>query len=268
MPLPERIKKSVVEFATKQVLHDLWGMGFTVVPRRISTDPFDFDPSVIPAGKAYQWIPIKEDDGLKEKYVDWTPVLYADHEGIFAPFGTPGNVEVSGMALCWKPKEKVDNTPEHARQRYKDQVEDWSRRFGGFAGGARVVSFDDGDKATVTEIEIGGEMETRVETIERPKEKTVELVTQVPKDMGEHMDAVFVERDRIRDEILTEEDKDEAEGRRFFIYPIPEQHREMVHKFFDAMNDDKVAPWWPTLHAIILPYAIEAVRKQLKEKAS
>ena len=95
----------------------------------------------------------------------------------------------------------------------------------------------------------------KIETYERPTTKTVEMVSKVPKDMLEHIDAIFTERDAIRDRTVRADrtlDPDSV----------------ITRDFYNEIERDKGAPWWPTLNAIILPYAIEAVRHRLKESTS
>ena len=120
--------------------------------------------------------------------------------------------------------------------------------------GARVVGMGE-TEAVVTEVKAGAGVETRVETIERPQEKTVELVSAIPKDMMPYISAIFAERDRIRDTIVRPDrtlDPDNV----------------ITVQFYDAIDKDKALPWWPTLHALILPYAIESVRHAIANKPS
>jgi hypothetical protein len=239
------------EILSGTVLSELWERGYTVVPRL--RDPFELPAELIPGGWSYQW--------NAEKGKDWFSVLHQDHPGIFAPIGASGPVEVGGLFLQRKSKDKVDNTPEHSRKRSQQQLEAWADRFGMFVGGATILQTR-GEEVVRTEITAGGGIETKIETLERPQTKTVELVSKLPKDMIEHVDAIFTERDR-----LVEEMTDQVNGRQYLhTYSDDPDRQKMLDEFYDAMQADKGAPWWPTLHAIILPYAIEAVRQQLKEK--
>ena len=70
-----------------------------------------------------------------------------------------------------------------------------------------------------------------------------------------HIDAIFAERDRIRD-MTVRSDR------------TLDPNSVITRDFYAEIERDKGAPWWPTLNAIILPYAIEAVRHKLKESES
>ena len=122
----------VADIITTDQLHELWGCGFTVVERWVHpSDPFHVDPRIIPANRSYQWLPIKSDELVTFKPEGWRPVAYSDHEGFFAPYGTPGDIEVHGMVLCWKPKKDVDVERAKERSKALDQEMEWKTRTDG-----------------------------------------------------------------------------------------------------------------------------------------
>ena len=229
-----------------QAIQDLWGMGLTVVPRLRHADPFYVPDYVIPADRGYQWMHLEHDKVWIE--TGWSPVPYERHAGMFAPYGTGGNIEVQGMGLFDKPKFEIERERSDSVKKAQGLMQDWADRMGaqGFGGGARVVGMGEAD-AVVTEIKVGEAVETRIETIARPQEKTVELVSAIPKDMTAYIGRIFAERDRIKEELIRPDRS---------LVPC-----EIADKFYEAIEADKTLPWWPTLHAIILPYAIENVRK-------
>jgi len=67
--------------------------------------------------------------------------------------------------------------------------------------------------------------------------------------MTPYMGQIFAERDRLKEEIL-----------------LPDRNLKpgaIADKFYRAIDHNPEAPWWPTLHAILLPIAIENVRRSL-----
>lgn len=105
MKLAEVKKRKPSEILGSGRLHDLWGEGYTVVPRLAT---FDVPEHIIPHGMTYQWNEIRKSEP-KVKYPEgWTPVSAERHPGLFAPFGYVGNIEVGGMVLCEKPRTQVE----------------------------------------------------------------------------------------------------------------------------------------------------------------
>jgi len=247
----------VADIITTDQLHELWGCGFTVVERWVHpSDPFHADPRIIPANRSYQWLPIKSDELVTFKPEGWRPVAYSDHEGFFAPYGTPGDIEVQGMVLCWKPKKDVEVERAKERSKALDQEMGWARRFSdfGITVGARTVLFGDETKVHEVNISEGGEVSSSdsvADVYADRQEKTLETTVAIPKDKQQHIPAIFAERDRIEREWVRP-DRSLAPGK-------------ITDEFYAAVDKDPAAPWWPTLRAIILPYAIEAVRAKLKE---
>lgn len=230
------------------VLQALWDAGLRVTPRN-QTDPFDIHPSLVPGGWSYEWQNV---DGPKD---GWQSVLHQDHPGWFAPLGKTGRVEVDGLRLMKKFGDEAAAERKRALKRSHDQLERWADKFGAFVGGATMLQTD-GEEVVRTSIVAGKGVEVSTEKFERPATKTVELTTKIPKDMLAYIDPIFAERDRIVAELLTEED-----GRPRWRDDLAPQYQPIAKRFWEVVGADKAAPWWTTLHAIILPYAIDNVRK-------
>lgn len=250
---------SLFERLSRQQIQDLWGEGYTVIDRWVHpSDPFHVDPRIIPANRSYQWLEIQPDNSVKVQHDDqWRPVNYEDHDGFFAPYGTKGEIEVLGSRLCWKPKKDVEVERAKERAAVLKQEQDWARRFGGFAGGARIISPSaDGETANMREISVdkGTVEESVLHRHERAETKTIETTVGIPREMTPYIDRIFEERDRIEKTVVRADRSLEPD-------------HVVTQAFYKAVEKDPAAPWWPTLRAIILPYAIEAVRAQLKENA-
>lgn len=224
------------EILSAEQIDELYRSGFAIIPRH--DDPFELPAELIKPDWSYRW----NSHGIE----GWYAVQYQDHPGWFAPPDDVGPVRVHGNYLCRKLKEEVQEFHRKNRRATEKLVEDWADRFGMFEGGATTLQTD-GEEVVRTEITAGNGVEAKLETFERPVTKTVELTTKIPRDMLAYIDQIFAERDRIRDEIV-QPDRTLRE-------------HEITSKFYDAIENDRGAPWWPTLHAIILPYAIENVRK-------
>lgn len=235
---------AVTDILTTDQLHDLWSAGYTITLRL--RDPFEIPAHLVPRGVSYQWNPIQPDPEVKHHASGWSPVPYSRHEGFFAPWGAPGDIQIGGLALCEKSTEAVTDLKRQAMRAAEKQVEDWAAKAGedGLVGSVRIVS---GDGTEVRERSVG-------DTYERPTSRTIETTVKVPKDMTQHMAAVFDERDRLENEIVQPDRT---------LKPGP-----IADKFYAAMEEDPGAPWWPTLKAIILPIAIENVRAKLKETSN
>lgn len=232
---------TLTELMGRAILDHLYEAGYSILPPR--QDPFEIPAAIIPSGWAYQWFT----DGEHPK--GWKAVAYQDHPGWFAPPDKEGLVVLRGNRLFRKRQDQVDNTPEFSRKRSQQQLEAWADRFGAFTGGATMLQTN-GEEVQRTTVTAGKGVETKIESFERPDTKTVELVSKIPQDMLQYIDHIFAERDRIRDEIV-----------------LPDRSLLPDHaisgEFYAAIERDKGAPWWPTLNAIILPYAIENVRKAI-----
>jgi hypothetical protein len=248
----------VTEILSYDQLHDLWGAGFTVVRR--NADPYEIDPKLIPRGMAYQWNPTKSDGVDVAPSADWKPVPYSRHEGIFAPWGMPGNIERGGLVLCERPKVDVDAATDKAHAKAYQNVTDWLDRQGaaGFTGEiivggqTRLGTLDKLTKRKVGDEKVGAD--ALDDFVQIGSTKTIETIVAVPRDMTPHIAAIFQERDRLEAEVVRK-DRTLAPG------PIAD-------KFYAAIDADKGAPWWPTLRAILLPIAVDNVRANLKKETT
>lgn len=226
------------EILSAEQIDELYRSGFAIIPRH--NDPFELPAALIRPDWSYQWFT----DGEYPK--GWKAIAYQDHPGWFAPPDKEGLVVVRGMRLFRKLKAEVEEFHRQNKRKAEKLVEDWADKYGAFVGGATTLQTD-GEEVVRTDIVAGKGVKVRTESFESPTTKTVELTTKIPKDMLAYIDQIFAERDRIRDDIV-QPDRTLRE-------------HEITSKFYDAIENDRGAPWWPTLHAIILPYAIENVRK-------
>ncbi len=238
----------VTEIITTDQIHELWGSGFTVVERL--RDRFEIPAHFIPPGRSYQWNDVPNGPG-------WISVPHSRHPGWFGPYGMTGDIVVGGLYLCEKPAEDVKRARADQVKAAHKPLEDWAERNRMFTGGARIVEQYDNETLVSTimpseKVVFKTEILDNVETIERPKERTIEVVSKVPPDMMPHMSAVFRERDRLKDLVVRPDRSLDPDS-------------VITQQFYKATDEDKSLPWWPTLHAIILPYAIDNVRKALKE---
>jgi hypothetical protein len=242
----------VTEILTYDQLHDLWGAGYTIVRRPV--DRYEVDQKLVPAGKVYQWNPVKS-DGLDVKQPEgWTPVPYSRHEGVFAPWGMPGNIEFGGLALCEKDKEQAEEFHRASHAKAHQNVEDWLNKTGASFSGGVTVGADTkvvGDKDLARKIS-GIEISEDGEMAQVGATKTIETIVRIPGDMTPHIAAIFAERDRLEAEVVR---KDRT------LVPGP-----IADKFYEAIDANKGAPWWPTLRAILLPIAVDNVRASLKKE--
>jgi len=236
----------VTDILTYDQIHDLWGAGYTIVPR--NTDPFEIDPKLIPHGMSYQWNPLKA-DSLEVNMDGWKPVPFSRHEGVFAPWGMSGHIYRDGLGLFEKPKAEVDNELRRSRTRAEQNAADWATKAAalGFAGAVRVATQTEPGKLDSDEMRPIGES-----IYANPSTKALETTVGIPRDMTPHIASIFKERDRLEAEVVRK-DRTLAPG------PIAD-------KFYAAVEADKGAPWWPTLRAILLPIAVDNVRAALRDE--
>lgn len=240
--------KPVREIVSREIIDDLWGAGYTILPRRRGPDPFEIDPRMVPEGRSYQWMHLVQD----KVWIDsgWAAVPASRHDGYFMPAGHVGDIEVNGLGLFEKPKFEVDQAHEVNVKAAHKQVEDWIDKNAAL-GISGSVSFG-GVSADVGDPDVAKKFTTA--------DKTIETAVKIPKDMIPHMAAIFAERDRLRDEVVQENNPNSI-----ILRP-----GEIADKFKTAVDADDSRPRWPTLLAILLPIAIQNVRKALanEEKTS
>jgi hypothetical protein len=231
-----------LDYVTEDQIQDLWGIGFTIVKRVRHPDPFHVPAEMVPQSRAYQWWHLVQDKVNFEH--GWAPVPASRHDGYFMPFGHKGAIEIGGLGLFEKSKMEVQQELDANKAAAHKQLENWIGKTGaiGISGSVKVGGVDFG---------VGDETVAQAVTF-NPDTKTIDTVVKVPKDMIEHMPAIFEERDRLSAEIVLP-DRTLKKG-------------DIADRFYEAIESDKGAPWWPTLYAILLPIAIENVRKRLTEE--
>lgn len=247
---------AVSEIITTDQIHDLWGCGFTILPRLRHPDPFFVPQEIVPQGRSYQWWHLVHDKfyfdptaGGPSGAAGWAPVPASRHDGYFMLFGHTGDIEVNGLGLFEKSKFEVDQELTANIAAAHKQVEDWAAKVGGAGLSGEVKIYGQDEIATP----VGGG-EAVLDLFVTLDGNVLEVTTRVPKDMLPHMSAIFAERDRLKDEIV-QLDRSLKPG-------------EIADKFYAAVEADKSLPWWPTLHAILLPIAIENVRKSLNPEST
>src|SRR6267142_5671283 len=104
--------KLVREIISRDIIDDLWGAGYTILPRRRHADPFHVPVEMVPQGRSYQWMHLIHDKfhfiGSRGDYsLGWSPVPASRHDGYFLPAGYIGDIEVNGLGLFEKPKFEV-----------------------------------------------------------------------------------------------------------------------------------------------------------------
>lgn len=239
--------KPVREVISREIIDDLWGAGYTILPRNRHPDPFFVPPEMVPHGRSYQWWHLVHDKFHFERNGNsgWAPVPASRHDGYFMPAGFVGDIEVSGLGLFEKSKVEVDQ--EHASNiaAANQKVIDWHEKWGGKLFG---------------EVTVGGETTQVGDVHANPKTKTVNLTTAIPRELMPYIDKILAERDR-----LAQQYADEANtGDHIWSSHIMEGFNILMEAALCANPD---APKWPTLHAIVMPTAIENIRKEIKETA-
>jgi hypothetical protein len=217
---------SPLNLIPERIIQDLWGIGFTIVPRTGSLPP---DP-VAPHGMAYQWNGIPKADG-------WIPVPASRHPGQFAPYGYVGDIEFGGLYLMERPKAEVDAFHADAHAKARENVDNWFQRqaVSGFIGGV-----------TVLEEGSGGERKTDIREI---GDKTLENFTQIARELAPYAAEIFKERDRLWQEAHTWWDVRH-------VTPEYQLYRELTVKH----------PEWTrgqVMNAVLTPIAIENIREKL-----
>lgn len=227
--------KPVREVISREIIDDLWGAGYTILPRNRHADPFHVPPEMVPQGRSYQWMHLVEDKVWMIGQ-GWAAVPASRHDGYYMPAGHVGDIEVNGLGLFEKPKFEVDRDKAQQIVAAHKQVDDWKAKWGGEFSG---------------EVSVGGEKTAIGET------KTYENTTKIPRDMVPYIDKIFAERDLIAAECLDV---------RSNLLKFPDKFASIETAFESAISLNPDAARWPTLHAVILPIAIENIRKQLAEE--
>jgi hypothetical protein len=244
----ERPAPHPFDYVTRDQIQDLWGIGYTIVRRSRHVDPFHVPPEMVPQGRSYQWWHLVHDkfhfyrdgDGSSE----WAPVPASRHDGYFMPFGTVGPIEVGGLGLFEKSKFEVDQEKASQVKAAHKQVSDWAAQ-----------AAEHGISGSVSFGGVGMEVGEGEKVFKNTAAKTIETMIRVPKDMVPHMMAVFEERDRLYSEL----EKAVASG-------FPSQGQiHILSQYHAALEEDPDLPKGPTFNALLMPHAVENVRKKLKE---
>lgn len=235
--------KPVREVISREIIDDLWGAGYTILPRNRHPDPFHVPPEMVPQGRSYQWWHLVHDKFYFEKYGNqlstWAPVPASRHDGYYMPAGHVGDIEVNGLGLFEKSKFEVEQERAQNANAAQQAVHDWKQVTGTMFSG---------------EVSIGGEKTAIGET------KTYENTSKIPRDMVPYIDKILAERDYLANEYAKEsKDISEPSWSTVLISDIAAEYQA-------ALKSNPDAPKWPTLHAIVLPYAIANIRKQLAEE--
>jgi hypothetical protein len=176
------IKRDPVGILGADALHELWGEGYTVVPRSRHADPTHIDPAVIPRDRAYQWVS-REHDLAYYKTLNWHEVPAERHPGVFAPWGYSGNCTFGDLILVDKPRDEAEKSQKAGHDKAHQNVVDWGLKVGaaGFTGHTVVA---DGGNLTMTEV---GETPHRLH----------ETQTEIPPELIWRLKAILKERDQL-----------------------------------------------------------------------
>lgn len=237
--------KPVRDIVSREIIDDLWGTGYTILPRRRHPDPFFVPPEMVPATRAYQWMHLVEDKAIIHS--GWVAVPASRHDGYFMPAGHVGDIEVSGLGLFEKPKYEVDAERAESHAKAHQQTEDWIKNTGGLFAGHIKVGGQSAAGYQEQTTRVGGGVRTDLDT------KTIETTVAMPPDMLPHMAEVFAERDRLYSDIA---------DRLKFGGVLAAWQDDVLLKY---QGVDLSLPKGPDFNALLLPYAIENVRKQLAE---
>lgn len=249
-----------LDYISEDAIQDLWGIGYTIV-KRAGGDPFNVPPEMVPHTRSYQWWHLihdkfhfhREGDGTS----GWAPVPASRHDGYFMPFGHVGNIEIQGLGLFEKSKIEVNQDLAANTAAAHKLTTDWIERHGGMLSGAvnvGGVELPVGDDALAKQV-----AGTSGDIYATSKSKTIETTVKIPKEMIPHMAAIFAEIDYLAKSYYHESRNEESEFSTLTLAHIDT-------KFQAAMDKNQLGCQWPLLHAIVLPIAIENVRKTLKEE--
>lgn len=233
-----------LDYISPDAVQDLWGIGYTIVRRHQHPDPFHVPAEVIPHGRSYQWWHLVHDKFHFYRPENatpsgWAPVPASRHDGMFMPFGTSGAIEVNGLGLFEKSKFEIDADRAQQIDAAHKLVDGWKEKWGGQFSG---------------DVSIGGERTPVGET------KSIENTTAIPRDMVPYIAQIFIERDYLGKCYADDCKSGEPAWSSVTI-------SEIAAKMDVAMKADATGPKWPTLNAIILPYAIANVRSRIKQEA-
>lgn len=236
--------KPIREIISRDIIEDLWGAGYTILPRARHPDPFYLAPEMIPASRSYQWMHLVHDKSLIDVDTGWALVPASRHDGYFMPAGHIGGIEVSWLGLFEKPKFEIDQAHQAAAAAAHKLVDGWKEKWGkGFSG----------------EVSVGGEKSTVGETAKFPDSKSIELITKVPRDMTVHMAAIFAERDALYTDLVDCWNS---------MAPLNDQQLGIRKQYEVVLDADPGMQKAAALNALLLPIAIENVRNRISEDSN
>lgn len=229
--------KRVRDIIDRQIIDDLWGAGYTILPRNRHVDPFFVPPEIIPQGRAYQWMHLVHDK-FHYGHGGWAAVSASRHDGYFMPAGFVGDIEVNGLGLFEKPKFEVEQERTMSAAAAHKAVDDWGGKWGSQFSGETVVS---GERTEIGET------------------KTIEDTTKIPRDMVPYIAQIFEERDALYNSLVSRWNAGLA-------LTAWESAIKTAYEVQLSLNKD--SPLGPTLNRLILPTAIENIRKQFSKEAT
>lgn len=185
----------VGERNAREIVQGLWGCGYTIAPRPVRGDPFNVEPSIVPDGMGYQWIETSEVAKFSEG--GWQPVPASRHEGVYCPIGTWGPIEVGMMTLVERPKEIINSANQSRVDRAYKNIDDWAKKYSGLFSGHVMTG---ASEVGITR-QIGDPVLAR----------KVSAAVKIPPALWDHAAAIFVERDRLRDEAAETDDPPDEE---------------------------------------------------------
>lgn len=238
------------DYVTRDQIQDLWGIGFTIVKRARHIDPFHVPPEMVPHGRSYQWWHLVHDRILFHRdggSSGWAPVPASRHDGWFMPFGHTGAIEVGGLGLFEKSKVEVDAERAAQVDAANKQAEDWAKQAAaaGFDGAASIGRIG---RTKVVEVGKG------LKAFKSDATKTVDTTVGIPRDMTPHIASIFKERDELYDKLQAKWRTGE---------PYEDWEGDVCRRYDEALEVDPAILKGPAINALLLPIAIENVRKAL-----
>jgi hypothetical protein len=238
--------KSPLDYISRDQLQDMWGAGFTVIRRNtFGHDVYELADRVKRPGMARQWVDAA--DVEKFKADAWRQIYCESYPGLFAPFGYIGPVEIGGLFLFECPQHRVDKAKKSAEAAAHKLVTDWEEKWGGHFSGEVTV-------AGQTEL---GKLDT-LQTTKIGATKTIENITAIPRDFIPYIGRIFEERDALYNDLVEKWNS----GQELTAW------QDSIRKAYNvqlAFNKD--SPLQPTLNALIMPTAIDNIRKRITEEA-
>lgn len=176
------VSRTPAQIIGRDSIDELWGEGFTVVPR---ISALEFPEHIVPRGMAYQWnaksvFGDKTIVSIGETPQGWSPVPASRHPGMFAPYGYEGNIETGGLILCERPKEDVEASRADQGKQAEKLIDDWAKKYGGdgVTGTVRVGYDESAKHQSVGEIEHIHQ-------------------TKIPRELMPYISEIFAERDHL-----------------------------------------------------------------------